>query len=896
MINLVDNPWSSAIDEIIEKYDVDRKTGLSSQQVDQRRKKFGKNLLQEKEKKSAWSILINQIKSIIMVLLGSAALVSFLFGEWVQGIAIIAVIIITILIGFFTEMRAIRSMESLKKMSQVNAVVRRDGDEQRISARKLVPGDLVLVEGGDVVTADIRLIEANKLQLDESTLTGESVPVSKSTEVVSSDTSIDQRSNMMFKGTKVTRGSGSGIVTATGKTTELGRISTLVEEAEEEITPLEKRLKVLGRKLVWVTLLISAAVAFLGIIRGKDLLLMIETAIALAVAAIPEGLPIVATIALAQGMLEMAKRNALINRLSSVETLGSTNVIFTDKTGTLTLNKMAVTVFDLESGEIMVTDEEEKDHLFKKNNDFVRQDEEKSLIEALKVGVLCNNASLSDENDENASLGDPLEIALLDIADKAGIDRESLLDDMPEIHEEAFDPEIKMMGTIHQKSDSFYVAVKGAPEAIIDHCSAILHRDEKQSSFDEEQKKKWMEKNEQMADQGLRIIALAMKLSSSEIDDIYEDLVFIGLIGLLDPPRKEVDQYIKSCQQAGIKIVMVTGDHPKTARYVAKDISLVEKDDNEVILGKQLKAYDELSEDEQQKICSNKLFARVSPEQKLNLISIHQKQNAIVAMTGDGVNDAPALKKADIGIAMGKKGTQVAKDASDMILQDDSFSSIVIAIEHGRTIFSNIRKFIIFLLSGNIGEITAVALASIANIPLPISPLQILYVNLLLDVFPALALGIGKAPSDVMQKPPRDPDEPFLMKHHWGVILGYGLIISFSILGSLLIALFGFDMPVERAVTISFLTLTFARLAHVFNMRDKNSALIKNEVTQNPYIWGAIGLCVMLILAAVYMPVLSNVLNTVEPGFIGWLLILMMSIIPFVAGQIFLLIAKKNSD
>ncbi len=891
-MSLVEKPWSIAVKDIVNKKKIDIEKGLSSSEVRKRQKKYGKNKLQEKEKKSALRIFFDQIKSIIMVLLGSAAIVSFLFGEVVQGLAIVIVIIITIMIGFFTEFRAIRSMESLKKMSRVTAVVRRNGEVKKVSATELVPGDIVLVESGDVVTADIRLVEANKLQIDESALTGESVTASKSIEKVSGESSVDEQKNMLFKGTMVTRGSGTGIVISTGTHTELGKISSLVEEAEEEITPLEKRLKVLGRKLVWVTLLISAVVGSLGILRGKELFLMIETAIALAVAAIPEGLPIVATIALAQGMLQMAKRNALINRLSSVETLGSTNIIFTDKTGTLTLNKMTVTSFELNLGQISVADESEKENEFTVDGKTINPKEQKSFFEALRVGALCNNASLQAD-DTSEGVGDPLEVALLDVAQKAGLTRKDLIEEMPEEHEEAFDPEVKMMATVHSKDDSFYVAVKGAPEEIINHCDTILKKND-QSTFDKTSKEEWIHKNEQMAENGLRVLGLAMKTSQSSVSNVYEGLVFIGLVGLLDPPRKEVKKYINTCQQAGVDTVMVTGDHPATAKHVAKDISLVDENNGDVILGEKIKPYDELSEDERKKIVSNNIFARVSPEQKLNLISIHQKCGSIVAMTGDGVNDAPALKKADIGIAMGKKGTQVAQDASDMILQDDSFSSIAAAIEYGRNIFSNIRKFIIFLLSGNIGEIVAVALASLSNIPLPISPLQILYVNLMLDVFPALALGIGKGTSDVMKKPPRDPQEPFLTQYHWLMILGYGFIIAFSIIGSLLIALIGLQMAVEKAVTISFLTLTFARLGHVFNMRDKDSNMINNEVTRNPFVWGALGLCTVLILAAVYLPILSEVLHTVKPGVIGWLLIALMSLIPFAFGQLFLMVLKKK--
>lgn len=886
-MSIISKPWMYSIEDIIEKYHVAPDKGLSPSEVSKRKQEHGKNVLKEKEKKRVWQILFNQVKSIIMVLLIVAALVSFLFNEFIQSFAIVAVIIVTIIIGFSTELRAVRSMESLKQIAQVNAVVKRDGSIQKISAKQLVPGDIVLIESGDIVTADLRLFEANKLQSDESALTGESVPVSKSTQQMPKDASIDQRENMLFKGTMVTKGSGKGIVVSTGNKTELGKISTLVEEAEEEITPLEERIKVLGRKLVWATLLITALVGVLGIIQGKELLLMIETAIALAVAAIPEGLPIVATIALAQGMLQMAKQNALINQLSSVETLGSTNVIFSDKTGTLTLNKMQVTQINVQSGIVNFSSENQQD---KKRSEEKNED----IMEAIKIGVLCNNASLSSEDDKESEVGDPLEVALLEAGKKVGLLRDELIKKFPEKREEAFDPELKMMATVHKENNSYYVAVKGAPEAVINHCSLI--KKDNDSAFSKEDKKKWIEKNQEMAENGLRVLAVACKKASEEDVEVYEDLIFIGLLGLLDPPRKEIEEYIEACQNAGIRLVMVTGDHPATAKNVAKEISLIEEDENQVMLGKDVGSAESLTNDKERQILQHSLFARVSPEQKLDLISIYQNQGSIVAMTGDGVNDAPALKKADIGIAMGKRGTQVAKDASDMVLQDDSFSSIITAIKHGRIIFSNIRKFILFLLSGNIGEIIAVAFASFVNFPLPISPLQILYVNLILDVFPALALGIGKGNPNVMNESPRDPEEPILMKKHWLLIIGYGIIIASSIFLSLYITLNYFQMPIKKAVTISFLTLTFARLGHVFNMRTSGSSFIRNEVTKNKYVWAALALCTTLILMGVYLPGLSVVLQTVDPGFTGWLVILLMSSFPFIFGQIGLEIWKKYGN
>ncbi|MFW5871841.1 MAG: cation-translocating P-type ATPase, partial [bacterium] len=616
-MNIISAPWKYSIDDIIEKYQVSLKQGLSASELSKRKQKYGKNILKEKEEKSVWQILLNQVKSIIMALLVVAALVSFLFGEIIQALAIVAVIIVTIIIGFSTELRAIRSMESLKDIAQVNAVVKREGSIQKISAKQLVPGDIVIFDSGDIVTADLRLFEANKLQSDESALTGESVPVSKSTQKLPEDTSLEERENMLFKGTMITKGSGKGIVVSTGMETELGKISTLVEEAEEEITPLEERIKILGRKLVWVTLLISACVGVIGFLQGKEVLLMIETSIALAVAAIPEGLPIVATIALAQGMLQMAKQNALINKLSSVETLGSTNVIFSDKTGTLTLNKMQVTRINLQSGTFKFFSENQQDEKRSKDNQDFLSKKDEDVMEALKIGVLCNNASLSTDNNEESEVGDPLEVALLEAGKKVDLLRDELIKQLPEKREVAFDPELKMMATVHKENNSFYVAVKGAPEAVLEHSSSI--KKDNGSTFTEDDKEGWLEKNQEMAEDGLRVLAVAFKKATEENVDVYENLTFIGLLGLLDPPRKEVKEYIEACQNAGIRLIMVTGDHPATAQNVAKEISLIDEDKDQVMLGKDLGSDESLPEDKKDQLIQHSLFARVSPEQKLDL-------------------------------------------------------------------------------------------------------------------------------------------------------------------------------------------------------------------------------------------------------------------------------------
>lgn len=888
MLQGLSETWARPWREVLEALDVSSDQGLDGSEVRKRRQRYGPNRLRGTKRKSAWHILVEQFQSLIVGLLGVASVLSFAFGEWVEGTAIAVVIFINAAIGFVTELRAVRSMEALQRLGSVSAKVRREGQAHQIPAEKLVPGDIVLVEGGDVVTADLRLIEASKLQANESALTGESVPVGKRVEPIEANVPLAERRNMLFKGTAVTRGSGEGVVVATGMDTELGHISSLVEEAEEERTPLEKRLQRLGHRLIWVTLGIAVVVAVSGMVAGKEVFLMIETSIALAVASIPEGLPIVATVALARGMWRMARRNALINRLSAVETLGATNVILTDKTGTLTENRMTATRLVLGSGEVEIEGRGlEMEGDFRRDGAVVDPMDNQALRRALEVGVLCNNGSLQEDESERGAeaVGDPMEIALLVAGAKAGLRRDGLLERAPEVREVAFDPRVKMMATFHQRDGRYKVAVKGAPEPVLEASSRILTGDGEED-ISQEERERWLERNDRMAQQGLRVLALAAKTVDSADAEPYERLTFLGMVGLLDPPRSDVRQAIGSCQRAGVEIVMVTGDQPATARNVALAVGLTDDRAAEVVHGRELKSLEELSEEQRQRMLRAPIFARVSPEQKLDLIAVHQDSGAIVAMTGDGVNDAPALKKADIGVAMGQRGTQVAKEAADMVLKDDAFSTIVAAIEQGRVIFNNIRKFVLYLLSCNTAEVMIVGLASLVNAPLPIRPLQILFLNLVTDVFPALALGMGRGDPHIMGRPPRDPEEPLMARRHWLAVGGYGLAITLSVLGAFALAFNWLQVKGDQAVTVSFLALAFAQLWHVFNMRDRGSGFLRNDITRSPYVWGALGLCIGLLMAAVYVPGLSGVLKVVAPSVRGWALVIGMSLVPWVIGQV----------
>ncbi|MGB3615783.1 MAG: cation-transporting P-type ATPase [Elainellaceae cyanobacterium] len=895
-----------AVETVLADLDVRRNDGLSSEVVRQRQDDYGSNKLQEIVQRGAWQILIAQFKSPIIALLVVAAALSFAFEEWIEGFAIIIAIFLNASIGFVTEIRAVQSMEALKKLGETQAKVRRNGNVQTVPAEELVPGDILVFEGGDLIPADARVIAASKLQADESTLTGEAEPVSKRPEPIDDAVPLAEQVNMLFKGTAITRGSGEAVVVAIGMETELGHISKLTAQAEDEITPLEKRLDQLGRRLIWVTLAIAVVVAIFGVLGGKDLFLMIETAIALAVGAVPEGLPIVATVALARGMRRMAGRQALINRLSAVETLGATSIICTDKTGTLTENRMTVRHILLQSGRITVSGEglqttgefRQDDAVIAISGSDFGPDALRSL---LQVGVLCNNAILPINNgtdqDNIAPIGDPMEVALLVMGAKAQMQRYDLVDASPEVREVAFDSDTKMMATVHKDADAnplrYRFAIKGAPESVLSHCSTVLTPSGLQS-LEGSEFERWNERINALAEEGLRTLAFAQKYGDSPDSDPYQDLTLLGLVGLLDPPRQAVSKAIEACHSAGLRVIMVTGDQAITARNVGQAVGLLQGQE-QATAGHMLRSIDELDASEQAQLQQVSIFYRVSPEQKLNLIELHQKNGAVVAMTGDGVNDAPALKKADIGVAMGKHGTQVAREAADMVLEDDAFSSIVYAIAQGRAIFRNIRKFTLYLLSGNVGEIIAVALASIAGAPLPLLPLQILYLNAVNDVFPALALGVGEGSESLMLQRPRPSEEPVLTQDHWMVICAYGAIIAACALGAMAIALGPLDKTETQAVTISFLTLALGRLWHVFNMRDLSSRstgrhplanVVDNEITQNPYVWGALLLCTVILVGTTYFPGISTVLDLTHPGLDGWGVIAVGSLVPLVVGQL----------
>jgi len=875
--------WARGVETVLGDLATNPTTGLSSAEAAERLLRCGPNQLPEALPRSLLSMILDQLRSVVTALLIGAAVIAFAFSEPVEGIAILAVVLLNSGIGFTTEWRATRSMESLKDLGRVETKVLREGIVQLVVADKLVPGDIVLFESGDTVSADVRLLEAAGLKLNESMLTGESMPIAKQTGEIDAEVRIAERSNCIFKGTGITRGSAKGVVVDTGLNTELGRISTLATQAESEKTPLEKRLNMLGKRLAVAVIIIAALIAAVGVFSGRDTFLAIEVAIALAVAAIPEGLPIVATIALARGMMRMAQRNALISKLSAVETLGATSIILTDKTGTLTENQMTVTAMYVAGIETLVEGKAlQSSGLDSKNGADIEHDSARLIREMLEVAALCNNASIRNTPDgKTHTVGDPTELALLRAALNYDLQKNDLEQRMPRQAEVAFDPERKIMATYHLQNSKPFIGIKGAPEAVLSLCKATRMA-LGESPLDAEKRDEWLSHTNELGNQGLRTLAIAYKAQSDTDDDRIEDLILLGIVGIEDPAREGVKEAIAQCHDAGIAIVMVTGDHLATAQQIAFDVGIATESSNAAAFvdGPQL---DDLLRDKDNDAVENAaVISRALPEQKLALIRHYQQRGEVVAMTGDGVNDAPALKKADIGVAMGIRGTAVAKEASHMVLLDDEFNTIVVAVAQGRAIYENIRKFVVYLLSCNISEILVVTLATIVGAPLPLLPLQILFLNLVTDIFPALALGVGEGSPSQMLERPRPSDQPLLTRIHWIRIMLFGGVISASVLGAMSISLIYFQFPIERAVSVSFCTLALAQLVHVFNMRDDAQRIYSNDITANIWIWAAVALCLALILLAIYTPILSTVLGLTDPGWQGWLIIIPMSILPLI--------------
>lgn len=889
---LENRAFSSDCSEILRAFDVDPDMGLEAAEVAARLSKFGPNSLQRQVRRSFLSILVHQFQGVIVWLLAAAALFSIYLQDLVEASAIVVVLLINGAIGFFTEHRAARSMEALQKIADIRTHVHREGQDRMVDAHELVPGDIALLEAGDVVTADMRLLKTSDLHVDESVLTGEAMPVVKQTDTLRGDPTIAERSNMVFKGSAITQGSGTAVIVGTGMATELGRISDLTQTAEAETSPLEKRLDLLGHKLVWLTLGLTVFIIAIGVWRGHAFAQMVETGIALAVAAVPEGLPVVSTLCLARGMWRMAQRNALISRLSAVETLGATTIILTDKTGTLTENRMTAIGYLISSGEVEIKSVPVTNDLaFSLNGDSVCLSEQPVLQRAIKTGAMCNAASLGDGDGRT---GDPMELALLELAASTGHPRDDVLQTCPEQSQYPFDPDTRMMATVHESSEGAVFAVKGAPEAVLAVCDRVATAEGPQA-LSPAARDAWTVRAEGAAGRGLRLLALAEKTTSDPDAEPYDGLILLGMVCLSDPIRADVPKAIAASRHAGVRVAMMTGDHAETGAEIARQAGLAEGD-LAVLSANDLCDIDldTPRPEDRARILAADVFARVAPVDKLKIVTLYQKCGQVVAMTGDGVNDAPALKKADIGIAMGQRGTQVAREAADMVLNDDAFASIIAAMRQGRVIFANIRKFVVYLMSCNVSEILVVGFAVGAGLPTPLLPLQILFLNLVTDVFPAFALGLGTGDDTAMDSPPRDPSQPIIDNRRWAYIALLGGTITVATLGAFVLALEWLILPTEEAITVAFLTLALAQVWNVVNMRAPGTDIFRNEVTHNPWVWAAISLCLGLIGAAIWLPGLSEVLSLPNPGAAGLALAAGFSTLQLVLGQIVLWLAPPE--
>lgn len=885
-------------EELSEALKSSLKDGLESQHAAELLAQQGHNELTEGKKISPIVLFLNQFKDFMVLILMGATLISGLLGEYLDAITIIAIIVINAVLGFLQEFRAERSLRALKELSAPSAKVYRGGELRSVAARELVAGDIVYLESGDRIPADVRFIESNSCYVEESALTGESVPVGKFAGAIAEpDLPLGDQKNIGFMGTMLTRGTAKGIVVRTGMSTEMGKIAEMMQDAESMDTPLQHRLEQLGKILIVVALVLTVMVVVAGILHGQPPYGMFLAGVSLAVAAIPEGLPAIVTIALALGVQRMIKRKAIVRRLPSVETLGCASVICSDKTGTLTQNKMTVTTVWLGGRSLQVTGEgfDPSGGIFE-NGKALDAKGEQPLRRLLQISALCNNARLVRGDSEESKKrkgkdvisewslkGDPTEGALAVLAEKLGSSAKSLEKLYTREKEFPFDSERKRMSVILAHQGGRLVCTKGAPDSLMELCSYVLW-DGKVTPFTGTLKRKCAEAGEAMAQSALRVLGFAYReLKSGERCDSEGDaesnLVFVGLTGMIDPPRKEVKDAIVTCRRAGIKTVMITGDHQLTAEAIASQLGIMPRG-GIAMTGKQLQSLDD---DALDRVVDNVyVYARVSPEHKLRIVKSLQRKGHVVAMTGDGVNDAPAIKAADIGIAMGISGTDVTKEASALVLSDDNFSTIAAAIEEGRGIYENIRKFIRYLLASNVGEIMVMFLAMMAGLPLPLVPIQILWVNLVTDGLPAMALGVDQAEKDLMQQKPRSARENIFARRLGWKIISRGILIGICTLGAFWITLKeagSGPQGLMTAQTVAFATLVMAQLIHVFDCRSSRSIFHRNPF-QNKYLVLAVLSSLLLMLGVLYIEALQPIFKTVPIGFREWCLVFVAAGIP----------------
>lgn len=898
---LTEKPWHSMeVDEVLQALRAE-KEGLSTEEVQKRLKEYGPNELKKEKRKSAVRLFLEQFTDILIIILLIATALSMAIGEVYDAIVIIAIVIACAVLGFFEEYRAEKALEALKKMTAPTATVLRDGKEVQIQTSEVVPGDILLLYTGDKVPADARLIEAVNMKTDEAPLTGESTPVNKNVKPLPEDTPISDRRNMVFTGTVVVYGRGKAVVTSTGMNTEFGKIAKMVQTVEEEETPLEKRMAHVGKWLGILSVAVCLFVAVFGIIRGRAILDMILWGISLAVAAVPEALPAVVTGALAVGMYRMAKENAIVRRLPAVETLGCTSIICSDKTGTMTKGEMTVERIYVNGKAVKVTGVG-----YEPQGDFLYEDKkldpakEKELQMLLKAAVLCNDSKLEKTEGRWTVKGDPTEGALVVAAAKAGLWKEEIEKKEPRINEIPFSSERKRMTTVHESGEKKIAYMKGAPEIVLERCTKV-YMNGKTRRLTSEIRKQILAINEAMAVQALRNLGFAYKelpeSKTSLSEEEEEGFVFLGIMGMIDPPREEVKDAIYMCRKAGIKVVMVTGDHKLTAVAVAKELNLIGEKENEegrVLTGAEL---DKLSDEEFEKIVENVvIYARVSPEHKVRIVKALRKKGYICAMTGDGVNDAPALKMADIGVAMGITGTEVTKEASDMVLTDDNFATIVRAVKEGREIYDNIKKYLTYLLRCNIMEILVLFIAMMfsreAESAIALTTIQILWINLTTDGLPAIALGVDPGDPDLMERKPRNPKESIFTTDVKIYLSAVPILMTILLLGTYFYTLYNYNLMEAR--TQLFTSIVLMELANAICARSLKYTVFKVGIFKNKFLWVAILSSLAMQLAVLYIPGVQGLFDVTYPDAFDWIVAITSTLIVFFSIETGKYIASKR--
>lgn len=895
--------YRKSILEAAAELETDLTTGLTHSTAAGRLEKYGPNELQAQQGPTVWQKILSQLKDFLILLLLGAAVISLFLGETSDAIVIFLVVVLNTVLGVVQELKAEKALSALEELTAPLAKVHREGQTREVAAKELVPGDLILLEAGDFVPADARLVTADSLQVNESALTGESVPVAKEAEFTAAeDLPLGDQKNMVFKGTIVTFGRGRALVTGTGMDTELGRIAGLLQTGPEEKTPLQKRLDSFGKQIGLLAIGVCLFIFLVGILRGNRFYEMFLVAVSLAVAAIPEGLPAIITIVLALGVQRMAGQKAIIRRLPAVETLGSATVICSDKTGTLTQNAMTVRRIVTGTADYAVTGEGLKaEGEFRRGEAPVTVEEQPLLDLILKIGALCNDAEFLPE--EAQIIGDPTEGALVVAAAKAGMTRKELQATYPRTQEYPFDSVRKRMSTVHQGTlvpklagekgeDRHWLLVKGAPDLVLENCQWWLGEDGPQE-LTAARKVELLKVNHQLATEALRVLAFAFRPdppSGSPVEEVEKDLTFVGFMGMIDPPRPEAKAALQVCQEAGIAVKMITGDHRDTAVAIAEQLGLAGSTEA-VLVGAELEALDgaELA----QRVDGVSVFARVSPEHKVRIVDALKQNGAIVAMTGDGVNDAPALKKADIGAAMGQTGTDVAKEAADMVLADDNFATIVRAVQEGRVIFENIKKTVYFLLSCNLGEIVTIFTAILLGWPVPLYPIQILWVNLVTDSLPALALGVDPPEGDIMKRPPLHPEEG-LFDRKARMLLGvFGVFIAAVTLTAFRL---GLRESVPKGETMAFATLGLCQLVHAYNFRSLTTSLWRRGIFQNKQLVWASATSAFLHLIVFFTPWLRGIFRTELLPLNDWLIVCGLALTPLLMGEIWKLVAKGGPE